>query len=168
MYLMPSGSSAVNNRKFNLGRFGMPPVRLRGFRGLRAFGQDDGDFSSAYQSPTVPTPVDTTLPSAPNIGPSDFPSSGAIPVAPESPAIPWSTVPSSAFNVGPMPQPGSTVAKVDAIMTAAAKQGTPISASNAQMQVAASNLLSSSSNTLLLVAGGVLLVALLSGKKKRR
>jgi hypothetical protein len=34
MYLMPANSGAVNNRKWNLGRMGMQPVRLHGFRGI--------------------------------------------------------------------------------------------------------------------------------------
>jgi hypothetical protein len=35
---MPTNSRPLNNRKWNLGRLGLQPVRLRGLRGLRGLG----------------------------------------------------------------------------------------------------------------------------------
>jgi hypothetical protein len=62
MYLMPAGTSTVNNRKWNLGRLSLQPVHLRGLgasriqRRLRGLAQDDGTDLTVV-SPDVMGPL---------------------------------------------------------------------------------------------------------------
>src|SRR5260370_41130972 len=71
MYLMGATTQSVNNRKWNLGRFGMAPVRLRGsssdqawrLRGMRGLGRlgqaTDAGYCTYFQSDGItPESVD--------------------------------------------------------------------------------------------------------------
>ena len=169
MYLLPGGSSPINNRKWNLGRFGLAPVQLRGLRGFRGLGQSLLDTTMAPDINTLQEPSGSVLLIQPIPGISTTTSPDINTLVP--PSLPSDNV------YGAQSLTPAQIAAGSAAATAAATPSLISQVANS-ISSGASSILKAltpsttpgagTSSTLLLVAIGALAFAVVSGRKRRR